>query len=95
MKRQNAAKKKALPYFSSEKAERKFWAKHDSAVYVDWAKAARNPSFPELRPSTRTVSLRLSESLLNDIKRLAHRQDVPYQSLIKIILAEKIREAAA
>lgn len=85
---------KAVPRFRNETEERRFWAKHDSTNYVDWAKAARNPSFPALSPSTQTVSLRLSESLLYEIKRLAHQHDVPYQSLMKIYLAEKVRDAS-
>lgn len=85
---------KSVPRFRNEAEERRFWAKHDSTSYVDWAKAARNPSFPALCPSTQTVSLRLSESLLHEIKRLAHQRDVPYQSLMKIYLAERVRDAS-
>lgn len=85
-------KLKLIPRFESETEERRFWAKHDSTDYVDWKKAIRSPAFPELRPSTHTVSLRLSDSLLFEIKRLAHQQDVPYQSLMKVFLAEKVRE---
>ncbi len=86
---------KPMPHFKNEAEERHFWAKHDSADYISWDKATRNAVFPELGPSVHTVSLRLSDSLLNDLKRLAHQKDVPYQSLMKVFLAEKVREAAA
>ena len=82
--------KKAIPRLKSEDKERSFWAKADSVDYVDWRQAKRT-SFPKLRPSTRTISLRLPESLLADLKILANKQDIPYQSLLKIFLAERIR----
>ena len=77
------------PKFSSEGEERDFWASHDSTDYVDWSKA-RLASFPNLKPSTETISLRLPESLLGDLKILANRMDVPYQSLLKVYLAERV-----
>ena len=80
-----------MPAFSSEEEERRYWETHDSADVVDWRKA-RKVRFPNLRPSTRSISLRLPESLLEEIKVEAHKRDVPYQSLIKIWLAEKVRE---
>ena len=83
--------KRQIPRFRSEEAERRFWAEEDSPDYVDWSEA-RRPSFPNLRPSTRTISLRLPESLLEDLKLLANKRDVPYQSLLKIYLAERIQE---
>ncbi|MBI4432772.1 MAG: BrnA antitoxin family protein [Candidatus Omnitrophica bacterium] len=95
MRKGNKERLKAIPKFRSQSEERRFWGKHDSVHYIDWQKAVLNPAFPELKPSTHTVSLRLSDSLLNEIKRLAHQQDVPYQSLMKIFLAEKIREVSA
>jgi predicted DNA binding CopG/RHH family protein len=84
-------RKKPVPRFRVEDKERQFWAVTDSADYVDWHQA-RRVSFPKLRPSTRTISLRLPEGLLADLKVLANKQDVPYQSLLKIYLAERIRQ---
>jgi len=74
--------------FSSEAEERAFWESHDSTGYVDWSKAAR-VRFPNLKPSTRSISLRLPVSLLERIKIEANKRDVPYQSLIKTWLSEK------
>ena len=81
-------KLKALPNFRDEEEEHAFWATHDSTAYFDWSKAVRGV-FPNLQPSTRTISLRLPESLLADLKILANRLDVPYQSLMKVYLAER------
>ena len=81
--------KKPIPVFDSEDQERAFWAEHDSADYVDWSKANRL-TLPNLKPSTKTISLRLPESMLDVLKVLAHKRDVPYQSLLKIFLAERI-----
>lgn len=78
-----------IPTFRSEDEERAFWASHDSTDYVDWSKA-RLASFPNLKPSTETISLRLPASLLGDLKILANRMDVPYQSLLKVYLAERV-----
>ncbi len=89
------SKRKPIPQFSSEDEEREFWATHDSAEYIDWSKAEKNPSFPRLKPSTRTVSIRLPESLLAALKTLANKRDVPYQSLVKMFLAEKVKEETA
>ena len=83
--------KKAAPRPRSEESEREFWASAESSDYVDWRQAKRM-AFPNLRPSTRTISLRLPEALLADLKILANKQDVPYQSLLKIFLAERIRQ---
>lgn len=85
----NRNRKKPLPRFASEDEERAFWATHDSADYVDW-KTARPTGFPELRPSTTTISLRLPAALLDDLKTLANERDVPYQSLLKIFLSERV-----
>jgi predicted DNA binding CopG/RHH family protein len=82
-------KLKPLPHFASEAQERKFWETHDSADYVDWNKAKR-ARFPNLKPSTTAISLRLPVSLLEQIKVAANKRDVPYQSLIKAWLAEKV-----
>lgn len=80
---------KQVPRFEDEDAEREFWAVHDSTEYVDWS-AAQPVIYPNLKPSTRTISLRLPESMLNELKLLANKRDVPYQSLIKVFLRERI-----
>ena len=80
---------KQIPEFNSEEEEREFWAEHDSADYVDWRKA-KPVVFPNLKPSTKTISLRMSESMLAELKMLAHKWDVPYQSLIKLFLQERL-----
>jgi predicted DNA binding CopG/RHH family protein len=79
---------KPIPKFRSEAQERKFWETHDSTTYLDWSKAAP-VRFPNLKPSTKSISLRLPVALLERIKVEANRRDVPYQSLIKIWLQEK------
>ncbi len=83
--------RKKIPEFASEAEERAFWEEHDSADYVDWSKA-RKVRMPNLKPSTKTISLRLPEHLLERIRIAANKRDVPYQSLIKIWLAEKVEE---
>jgi predicted DNA binding CopG/RHH family protein len=80
---------KPLPEFQNEDEERKFWAEHDSAEYLDWSQAQR-AVFPNLKPSTKTISLRLPESMLDELRQLANKRDVPYQSLIKTFLRERI-----
>ena len=80
---------KQIPEFKNEDAERKFWAAHDSADFVDWSKAKR-VVFPNLKPTTRAISLRLPESMLDELRQLANQRDVPYQSLIKVFLRERI-----
>ena len=82
---------KPIPKFESEDQEREFWATHDSTDYVDWSRA-RLAIFPRLKPSTQTISLRLPEPLLENLKMLANKRDVPYQSLLKIFLAERIEQ---
>lgn len=82
---------KKLPKFNNEDEEREFWATHDSSEYIDWKKAKR-VVLPELKPSLKNISLRLPESMLEELKLLAHKKDVPYQSLLKIFLSEKINE---
>jgi predicted DNA binding CopG/RHH family protein len=79
----------AIPTFASEAEERRYWESHDSAEHVDWSTAERL-RLPNLRPSTTSISLRLPVSLLERIKIAAHKRDVPYQSLIKTWLAEKL-----
>jgi predicted DNA binding CopG/RHH family protein len=78
-----------IPTFESEAEERHFWESHDSSGHVDWSRAER-VRLPNLRPSTTSISLRLPVSLLERIKVAAHKRDVPYQSLIKTSLAEKL-----
>jgi len=80
---------KVIPEFESEADERRFWETHDSTEYVDWSKA-QLVRFPNLKPSTETISLRLPAPLLSDLKALANRQDVPYQSLLKVFLADRV-----
>ena len=84
-------KNKSIPHFQSEDKERDFWSKNDSADYIDWKKAIEI-RFPNLKPSTKTISVRFPESLLDDLKILANKRDVPYQSLLKIFVAEKVEE---
>jgi predicted DNA binding CopG/RHH family protein len=86
------SKHKPIPQFTSEDDEREFWATHDSTEYIDWSKAKRNPALTRLKPSTRTISIRLPESLIAELKALANKRDVPYQSLVKIFLSEKVKE---
>ena len=80
---------KAVPAFETEAEERRFWETHDTTEYVDWS-AARPARFPNLKPSTETISLRLPAGLLADLKALANKQDVPYQSLLKVFLADRV-----
>ncbi len=84
---------KAFPKFSGEAAERAFWEKNDSTQYLDWSKA-QVAAFPNLKPSTKTISLRLPQHLLDAIKTAANARDVPYQSLIKVWLQEKVQRGA-
>lgn len=83
-------KLKPLPKFVDEAEERLFWETHDSTDYVDWTKAQR-VNLPHLKPTTTSISLRLPLSLLDQIKIAANKRDVPYQSLIKTWLAEKVK----
>jgi len=80
---------KQIPEFKNEDEEREFWAEHDSTEYLNWNQAERT-AFPKLKPSTKTISLRMPESMLNEIRVLANKRDVPYQSLIKVFLQERI-----
>lgn len=83
--------KKQIPIFKNEDEEREFWATHDSTEFLDWSKAKR-VVFHKLKPSTKSISLRLPESILVGLKMLANKRDVPYQSLLKVFLAEKVEE---
>jgi len=82
--------RKKIPTFKDEEAEREFWSSADSTEYIDWSKA-RRVTLPNLRPSLRTISLRLPESMIAELKLLANQRDVPYQSLLKVFLAERIQ----
>jgi predicted DNA binding CopG/RHH family protein len=85
------AKKKAVPEFRSEEEEREFWGSHDSTEFIDWRHADRR-KFPSLKPTLRTISLRLPVSMIEDLKVLANKRDVPYQSLLKVFLAERLKK---
>ena len=82
---------KKIPKFKNEDAERKFWDTHDTTDYIDWSKAVQI-KLPNLKPSTKSISLRLPVSMLEDIKIQANKRDVPYQSYIKVLLDEKLTE---
>jgi predicted DNA binding CopG/RHH family protein len=81
--------KKRIPIYNSEDKERNFWATADSTEHVDWSRA-RRVILPNLKPSLKTISLRLPELMLAELKLLANKRDIPYQSLIKIFLAERL-----
>jgi predicted DNA binding CopG/RHH family protein len=86
------SKTKHIPNFKTEAEERDFWEKHDSSDYLDW-KSAQSISMPNLKPSTKTISLRLPEGLLESIKIEANKLDMPYQSLIKVWLADDVKQS--
>ena len=85
----NKKKRKKIPKYKSEEREREFWVVADSTEYVDWSRA-RGVILPSLKPSLKTISLRLPELMLVELKLLANKRDVPYQSLIKLFLAERL-----
>lgn len=82
---------KKIPKFKTEEEEREFWAKADSSEYIDWGKS-RRAVLPNLKPSLKTISVRLPESMLEELKLLANKRDIPYQSLLKMFLAERIEK---
>ena len=82
---------KKVPNFKTEDDERDFWATHDATDYLDFSQA-EEVVFPNMKPSTRAISLRLPVALIDRLKMLANKQDVPYQSLLKVLLAEKVDE---
>ena len=86
-----ASTKKQIPQFRSEDDERSFWAEQDSTEFIDW-KTAERRRFPHLKPSLRTISLRLPVAMIEDLKILANKRDVPYQSLLKVFLAERLEK---
>ena len=82
--------KKEIPDFQSEDEERAFWATHDSTEFIDWS-AGRERRLVNLKPTMRTISLRLPAAMIEDLKVLANKRDVPYQSLLKVFLAERLQ----
>ncbi|MFH1672166.1 MAG: BrnA antitoxin family protein [Pseudomonadota bacterium] len=84
------AMKKKIPKFKSEDKEREFWSTRDSTEYINWDKAHR-VVMPNLKPSMKKISLRLPELMLEELKLLANKRDIPYQSLMKVFLAERIQ----
>ena len=84
-------KLRKMPRFKSEDEERKFWSTHNSTEYVDWSRAER-AYFPNLHPSSRHISIRLPERLFEQLRNIAHQKDIPYQSLMKVYLAERVKE---
>ena len=86
-----ASTKKQIPQFRTEEEERRFWSEHDSTEFIDW-QAAERRRFPHLKPSLRTISLRLPVAMIEDLKMLANKRDVPYQSLLKVFLAERLEK---
>jgi predicted DNA binding CopG/RHH family protein len=81
---------KRLPKFKNEDAERKFWASHDSTEYIDW-RGGKRTIFPNLKPTSQTISLRLPKPMLERLKQLANKRDVPYQSLLKMFVADRLK----
>lgn len=84
-------KRNKMPKFRTEDEERKFWGSHDSTEYIDWSKA-ENVIMSSLKPSVRSISIRLPEIMVEELKLLAHKRDVPYQSLMKIFISERVEE---
>ena len=84
-------KKNRIPQFRTEEEEREFWASHDSTEYIDWSKA-ESVTLSNLKPSVRSISIRLPEIMVEELKLLAHKRDVPYQSLMKIFISERVEE---
>jgi predicted DNA binding CopG/RHH family protein len=82
---------KKIPLFKNEDQEQKFWSSHDSTGYINWNSAERVP-FSNLKPSLKTISLRLPETMLESLKTVANKRDIPYQSLLKIFLAERLKD---
>ncbi|MCH8011801.1 MAG: BrnA antitoxin family protein [Candidatus Marinimicrobia bacterium] len=82
-------KLKNVPTFKTEEEEREFWSTHDSTEYIEWSKG-QSAIFPKLKPTTKTISLRIPEYMLEELRTIANKRDVPYQSLMKIFLKERI-----
>ena len=84
-------KKNKIPKFRTEEEERNFWSSHDSTEYIDWSKA-KALTLSNLKPSIRSISIRLPEMMVEELKLLANKRDIPYQSLMKIYISEKVEE---
>ena len=84
-------KKNKIPNFRTEEEERNFWSSHDSTEYIDWSKA-KNITLSNLKPSVKTISIRLPEMMVEELKLLANKRDIPYQSLMKMYISEKVEE---
>ena len=84
-------KKNKIPKFRTEEEERNFWSSHDSTEYIDWSKA-KDITLSNLKPSVRSISIRLPEMMIEELKLLAHKRDIPYQSLMKIYISEKVED---
>jgi predicted DNA binding CopG/RHH family protein len=84
-------KKNRIPKFRSEGEERDFWTSHDSSEYIDWSKA-KSVTLSNLKPSVRNISIRLPEIMIEELKVLANKKDVPYQSLMKVFIAERVKK---
>lgn len=84
-------KKKGIPKFMNEGKEREFWATHDSTDYIDWSEA-KEVIMPNLKPTLKTISIRLPEIMIEELKLLANKRDVPYQSLMKMFLSERVEQ---
>ena len=82
---------KEIHRLKTEESEREFWVTHDSSEYIDWSKS-KTITLPKLKPSLKTISLRLPETIIENLKFLANKRDVPYQSLLKIFLAERVEQ---
>jgi len=83
--------KKKIPKFRNEDEERDFWASHDSTDYIDWS-AAKEVVMPNFKPTLKTISIRLPEIMIEELKLIANKRDVPYQSLMKMFLAERVEQ---
>lgn len=88
----NIKQLKKIPRFKNEDEERNFWAKNNAEEFLDWRSGTKNPIFPNLKPSTKTISLRLPLMMLDQLKELSNKKDIPYQSYIKVILDERIKQ---
>jgi predicted DNA binding CopG/RHH family protein len=86
-----AKKFRPIPEFQTEDEEREFWATHDSTDFIDWSQA-KPVQFPNLKPTLKTISIRIPETLLNELKVMANRRGIPYQSLLKLFLSERVDE---
>jgi predicted DNA binding CopG/RHH family protein len=84
-------KKSNIPVFKNEDAEREFWSKNDSASLINW-KNGKKPIFPNLKPTAKSISIRLPSFLIDNLKALANKKDSPYQSLMKVFLSERVKE---